>query len=110
MRIRYPAIIEKYREPYKTSRVCISLLNCHPEYEFKIEGFRLAKRSSFTVPEKIQKLNRICALKGYPFGFFNIQKLKEGPLGDIKIFQKKSHGDEKTERGPFSLARYCMLR
>ena len=35
--------------------------------------------------------------------------MKGGPFGGKKI-EKKSHNEEKTERGPFSLARYCMIR
>ena len=37
-----------------------------------------------------------------------IEKIEGGPFGDF--FQKMSHKVKKTERGPFSLARYCMLR
>ena len=32
------------------------------------------------------------------------------PFGEKFFSRKKSHNAEKTERGPFSLARYCMLR
>ena len=37
--------------------------------------------------------------------------MKEGPFGEKKTFQKKSHSAEKKLKGgPFSLYRYCMLR
>ena len=58
--------------------------------------------------QKIQKLDRI----GAPFRIFqhplllNIKKLK----GKNFFLEKKSHNAEKTERGHFSLSRYCMLR
>ena len=54
-----------------------------------------------------------------PFGFFNIdslgkyqKKLKGGPLETWhKNFWRNSlTGRQKLEEGPFSLARYCMLR
>ena len=47
--------------------------------------------------------------------FFNIhsvakhQKIEGGPFKD-NCFGKKSHNAEKTERGPFSVSRCCMLR
>ena len=37
----------------------------------------------------------------------NIKKLKGDPLRKIR---RKFHKAKKTERGPFSLARYSMLR
>ena len=49
-------------------------------------------------------------------GFFNIhsaakrQKIEGGPFGENFFFEKKSNTAEKTERGPFSLYRYGMLR
>ena len=64
-------------------------------------------------------MGRIGALKGgtlWDFSTFlsqNINKIEEGPFEVIKIFPKKSPTmPKKTGRGtgPFSLARYCMLR
>ena len=37
------------------------------------------------------------------------QEFKGDPLKIFKIFRKKVHNAEKIERGPFSLARYCIL-
>ena len=58
--------------------------------------------------------DRIGALKGGTFSDFltsivaEHQKTEGYPSGNF--FSKKSHNAEKTERGPFSFARYCMLR
>ena len=69
--------------------------------------------------QKTQKMGRIGALKGgtlWDFSTFlsqNINKIERGPFEVIKIFSKKSPTmPKKTGRGagPFSLARYCMLR
>ena len=52
---------------------------------------------------------------GDPLGVFNIrsvaklQKIEERTLPG-KIVAEKSRIPEKTERGPFGLVRYCMLR
>ena len=37
------------------------------------------------------------------------QKTEGDPLEKFFFFEKKSQCRKKTERGPFSLARYCML-
>ena len=73
----------------------------------------------FYSTRRTQKLDRIGAPgpagRGHFWGFLtsillqNIKKLK-GPFGGKKDFQKKSHNVKKIERGPFSLARYCLLR
>ena len=64
---------------------------------------------------KTQKLDRI----GAPWGRFEIfdpfcrkpsNKREWGHFGENFLSKKKSHYAEKTERGPFSVARYCMLR
>ena len=53
-------------------------------------------------------------LRGYPLGFFNIhsvaklQKIEGDPVA--KIFFSESPSAEKTERVPFGLVRFCMLR
>ena len=50
--------------------------------------------------------------QGDPLKFFihyvaNHQKIEGDPSG---FFSKKGLNAEKTERGPFSVARYCLLR
>ena len=73
---------------------------------------------SSKVHEKPKKLDRIGALKGGNLSHFltsivaKYQKIEgeiEG-LFEEHFFRKKSHNAKKTERGPFSLSRYCMLR
>ena len=44
-----------------------------------------------------------------PFGCKVSKKIEGDPLETLTIF-RKSHLAEKTEKGPVSLARYCMLR
>ena len=39
----------------------------------------------------------------------NCRKIEGGPFGVI-YFEKKSHNVKKLKRGPFRLARHCMLR
>ena len=47
-------------------------------------------------------------LKGVFFSTHSVSKLQkiEGEL----LVEKNSHNAKKTERGPFSVARYCMIR
>ena len=72
----------------------------------KVEGGIFFKKS-LTMPKK---------LKGGTIWEFSttflspsLKKLKRDPLRNF-FSKKQSHNAEKTERGPFSLARYCMLR
>ena len=66
-------------------------------------------KKSLTMPKKTERVD--------PLGVFNIhfvakhQKIEGGPFGE-KFFpgKKVSQCRKKTERGPFGLARYSMLR
>ena len=47
-------------------------------------------------------------LCGNPIFSQNIKKIEKGPLGDVKIFYKKSQKAKKNQKwGPFSLVRFC---
>ena len=85
-----------------------------------IQGSKTAKKLqsvkySFYNTQKTETLDRIGARKGgtlWDFLTFPSQKsneLKGGPLMEKK-FQKSPTMPKNLEGGPFSLARYCMLR
>ena len=65
------------------------------------------REKSLTMPKETQR--------GDPLRFLtsilsqNIKQNEGGPFGDF-FSKKTSHNAEKSERGPFSLARYCTLQ
>ena len=87
-----------------------------PKAQKQHKDFRVS-RTLFYSTLKTLKLDRTGALKGEDLSDFltsilwqNIKKLKKGPSGDNKNLSEKISQCHKTERGPFSLTRYCMLR
>ena len=69
----------------------------------------------FYSSQKTQKLDRIGA-PGDLFGFLNIhsvakhqKKLKAGLFGEKQFFQKSLTMPKKSGRGPFSVARCCVM-
>ena len=104
------SFLNGFRDKNKPGTVQVGVI---PKGQEKKKNFKMSKYSLQQYPKNTE-VGPNWRARGDALRFFNVhsvaklQKNQEETL--CEAFSKKSQCQKKLKRGPFSLARYCMLR